>query len=164
MKLTTLSTLSLLLPFAFADFDIYQDDEFKPKGVTKSGFLVFADGASASCDEILAAPFFKNKADVSGKKIGVKQAMAPPLNDPNGSVTVAKLEMHFSNAPLYHWTLYRDDRETPYRMEDVKHGPDAGVCYVLPTGTRTCGERHLRAKFRCTTDVTAKDINGHAED
>jgi hypothetical protein len=75
----SLATLFVLLLGASADFDIYQDDEYND--ITKSGFLAFADGQAASCDEVAAAPFFKNRADVSGKKKGVRQVMSPDVRD-----------------------------------------------------------------------------------
>jgi hypothetical protein len=78
-----------------------------------------------------------------------------------GTLTVNKLEMHFSNSPLYHWTIYRD---RGYRMETSDHSPDPGACQPLSDNKRECGNRHLTAKFRCLTDITAKDINDHVDD
>jgi hypothetical protein len=68
--------------------------------------------------------------------------------------------MHFSNNPLYHWTIYKS---RGYRMEGLDHG-DYGNCVPFPDHSMTCGDRHLTRKFRCLTKFTASDIGYHAND
>jgi hypothetical protein len=102
MKLS-IATLFVLLLGASADFDIYQDDEYKD--ITQSGFLVFADGEQASCDEVAAAPFFKNRSDVSGKKKGVRQAMSPDVRNNTVRESLASSSLTPSSPASLHSTL-----------------------------------------------------------
>jgi hypothetical protein len=91
LSIATLSALSFfLLGSTTANFDVYQDDEYN--GLGKSGFLVFNN--DPSCENVLKAPFFDNRPDVSGNKKGVRQyikdgvsislpiLLAPPLTSP----------------------------------------------------------------------------------
>jgi hypothetical protein len=81
MKLTTplslLAPLATLLGSATANFDVYQDDEYHGNG--KSGFLVFNN--DPSCEDVLKAPFFKIRPDVSGNNKGVKQYILRGVSD-----------------------------------------------------------------------------------
>ncbi|CAP73423.1 uncharacterized protein PODANS_2_7998 [Podospora anserina S mat+] len=136
MRLSTL-LLASLTGLATANFDLYLGHQV---------FGVFAYGPYLSQD------------DVSGRTIGVRCAGSGCYGGAATNINV--LEMHFSNNPLYHWTIYKD-RGHPYKIYGLD-GRTYGE-YILFPGVNF---HHLRfaetrsgvRKFRCLTQFTAAQI------
>ncbi|KAK4210282.1 hypothetical protein QBC37DRAFT_322456 [Rhypophila decipiens] len=143
---------SSLLPGAHANFDIYRVKDIRPyaQGGTRIIWQTFP--AQPSCDEALNGGYYNDAQDVSGNKIGVRCwgsgcAQQAPIDGITG------LEMHFSNSPLWHWTIYKD---RGYSMVGLD-GKTYGNCIPFPNGDFNCpfsgGSSTLegRRKFRCLT-------------
>ncbi|KAM7219899.1 hypothetical protein V8F06_004754 [Rhypophila decipiens] len=154
----TLATIALaassLLPGAHANFDIYRVKDIRPyaQAGTTTVWQIFA--SPPNCDSALYEGWWDDSRDVSGNKLGVRCwgsgcAQQAPVDQING------LEMHFSNNPLYHWTIYKD---RGYNMIGLD-GKTYGRCIPFPNHDYNCpfsgGSSKIegRRKFRCLTNV-----------
>ncbi|KAL1593282.1 hypothetical protein SLS60_010890 [Paraconiothyrium brasiliense] len=184
----TLSVLSTLLPLTLANFDIYAD-HYKSWSSTNpqaGGFRIFGGDTNDPCKYVNKKDYIRwpKRDDVSGEKFGIRcegSGCDYESADPN---KIDRLEMHFSNNPLYHWTLYADNvaqKAPPLDgrwMFPSEVGPQApGYCFPYPGDEYNCehsapdgpsgqvfvvGSKGKRL-FRCITsikNVYSDDING----
>ncbi|KAF5011161.1 hypothetical protein FDECE_2725 [Fusarium decemcellulare] len=167
MKLTlSLITLSaLLVSRVAADFDVYMEYN---SGVfwNYSPWAVWQEPPTNCATRIFPAPNWLWKSDVSGKKLGVRcKGKGCGLNeDAHG---IRELEMHFSNNPLYHWTIYLSEGASEGNMQGLDE-KTYGVCHVDQDTAKdyACyqnsgGQNIWRTgfrKFHCVTKFTADDI------
>ncbi|KAK3898269.1 hypothetical protein C8A05DRAFT_38144 [Staphylotrichum tortipilum] len=97
--------------------------------------------------------------DVSGSKTGVCCGGGGCWggSDPTG---IDELEMHFTNNPLFHWTIYRD--RGSYDMIGLD-GKVYGNCDPFPSVDFFCGGAFSsytgNRKMRCYTQVSAAEIS-----
>jgi hypothetical protein len=101
-----LSALLASLPFAQANFDIYYElNVFNiwPGGPYIGDYFRIFD-TDPDCAAVGKSVAFSSSGDVSGNKIGVHCSgggcwdRAPPDG-------IDKMEMHFTNDPLFHWSM-----------------------------------------------------------
>ncbi|KAK1988140.1 hypothetical protein LZ30DRAFT_777005 [Colletotrichum cereale] len=117
--------------------------------------------AEAGCDDAIHSPIWEDHSDVSGSKMGVrcKGSGCAPQTPANN---IDELEMHFSNSPLYHWTIYKNRGRSMMGLD----GNAYGNCIVFPNGDYNCPLAGLkvegRRKFRCLTKYTANDLRANA--
>ncbi|KAM7187848.1 hypothetical protein V8F20_010807 [Naviculisporaceae sp. PSN 640] len=146
------AALSLLPGAALANFDIYRVKRTVPyaQGGVDVIWQIFS--TPPSCDQALNSGYFEDKRDVSGNKIGVRcEGSGCSQTKPPGDISI--LEMHFSNSPLHHWTIYKD---RGYSMVGLD-GKTYGNCIVFPNADYDCdftestGKLEGRRKFRCLT-------------
>ncbi|KAI9166296.1 hypothetical protein HJFPF1_02395 [Paramyrothecium foliicola] len=106
MHFATITTVlaAALAPQAYANFDIYNSQENNAAGEQTDGWTIF--NTDPSCGDVNNAQFYFDKEDVSGTKIGVRCSGNGCWN--NQPDQINQLEMHFSNNPLFHWTIYKD--------------------------------------------------------
>nr|XP_036587733.1 uncharacterized protein CTRU02_02649 [Colletotrichum truncatum]KAF6798675.1 hypothetical protein CTRU02_02649 [Colletotrichum truncatum] len=100
-KLSLLALWATIFSGVLANFDVYRV-EFRNARGTDIGWQFFEQ--HSNCDEALDAWSFPQSDDVSGNKIGVRCKGSgcgerPPPGD------IEQLEMHFSNNPLWHFSL-----------------------------------------------------------
>ncbi|KAK4649729.1 uncharacterized protein QC761_0024350 [Podospora bellae-mahoneyi] len=162
MRLSTL-LLASLTGLANANFDLYLGTELYALDPTSNifrGWYIFDNDPSAN--DVFAHGLYISKDDVSGRTIGVRCAGSGCLGGAATDINV--LEMHFSNNPLYHWTIYKD-RGHPYKMYGLD-GRTYGECILFPGvdfhHTRGLQTRSAVRKFRCLTQFTAAQIKAAA--
>ncbi|GAB1313576.1 Small secreted protein [Madurella fahalii] len=162
----TLSTIAFmvaaLLPMAAqANFDVYRV-EWIYINRPSIGWQFF-EAEPRNCDQVINTPVWEDHGDVSGSRLGVRCegsgcGPTPPPND------IDELEIHTSNNPLYHWTLYKDRGRSMVGLD----GNTYGNCIVFPNGDYNCpvaGQIFRiegRRKFRCLTRFTAAQLNSNA--
>ncbi|KAF2838799.1 hypothetical protein M501DRAFT_992747 [Patellaria atrata CBS 101060] len=161
----TLPTLAFMaatiLPQVQANFDVYRTEWIyinRPAIVWQ-----FFEAEPSNCDQVVNTPIWEDHGDVSGSKLGVRckgsgcGAQPPPDN-------IDELEIHTSNNPLYHWTLYKNRGRSMIGLD----GNAYGNCIVFPNGDYNCpvaGQVFRiegRRKFRCLTRFTAPQLNSNA--
>ncbi|KAK4171588.1 hypothetical protein QBC36DRAFT_199019 [Triangularia setosa] len=158
MRLSTL-LLASLTGLATANFDLYLGHQvFGVDGGAHlfDGWYIFDN--DPSINDVFAYGPYLSKDDVSGRTTGVRCAGSGCYGGAATDINV--LEMHFSNNPLYHWTIYKD-RGHPYKMYGLD-GRTYGECILFPG----VNFHHLRfaetrsgvRKFRCLTQFTAAQI------
>ncbi|KAK4096695.1 hypothetical protein N658DRAFT_489752 [Parathielavia hyrcaniae] len=116
-------------------------------------------GSEPNCDQAWGAKTYGDTDDVSGDKTGVR-CRTNGCHGQTNPHNIEVLEMHFSNNPLYHWTIYNDRGN--YDMIGLD-GRVYGNCDPFPGDDYLCtyliqtisGVR----KFRCYTQFTAGQIN-----
>ncbi|GKT86033.1 hypothetical protein Ct61P_03883 [Colletotrichum tofieldiae] len=149
-----------LLPQAKANFDVYRVEAISPRGGVSVYWQAFeAEGSCAKTGTF--SQIWISRDDVSGSKKGVRCkgsgcAAQAPIRD------IEQLEMHFSNNPLYHWTIYNNRDNGQFLMYGL-NGRTYGNCIPFPNGDYNCvdflGVRWQgRRKFRCLTQYTANDL------
>ncbi|KAF4461167.1 hypothetical protein FALBO_12046 [Fusarium albosuccineum] len=166
MKFTlSLILFAALVSRATADFDVYM--ELKTEFWLVSQFAIWQEPPTDCVRQIWPAPSWPWLNDVSGNKKGVR--CKGDGCDFNGDAhNIEQLEMHFSNNPLYHWTLYNVRGADGGNMVGLD-GKVYGACYVDqddPLADYVCytpsgGDNIWRGgnrKFRCESRFTAKDI------
>ncbi|KAK5651455.1 hypothetical protein OQA88_12462 [Cercophora sp. LCS_1] len=151
--------MTAIASLASANFDLYvAQDAGLGAGNQFFGWTIHP--AEPDCNRVLNhAEFYHDQDDLSGRTIGVRcEGQGCHRNQPEN---VNVLEMHFSNKPLYHWTIYKD-RGHPYKMYGLD-GKTYGECIMFPGDDYTCGvfDGSVRSgvrMFRCLTQWTADDI------
>ncbi|RYP31770.1 hypothetical protein DL767_005590 [Monosporascus sp. MG133] len=163
MKLSPLTLASFVVLFSYisavtANFDLYH-------GV--AGAQSYYDDVwqifdtDPDCNQVYNTDYYLDSNDVSGNKIGVR------CEDSNGGcggnvdpIGIDVVEMHFSNNPLYHFTIYKNRGN--YDMIGLD-GRVYGHCILFPANTYFCSigimTRSGHRKFRCLTEFTAAQIN-----
>ncbi|KAK4643158.1 hypothetical protein QC761_0064940 [Podospora bellae-mahoneyi] len=121
--------LASLAGLATANFDLYLGHQIIPVdgGVLHDGWYIF-DNDPSKADvrssppsllptnhppQVLAYGPYLSQDDVSGRTTGVRCVRSGCYGGAATDINV--LEIHFSNNPLYHWTIYKD-RGHPYKM------------------------------------------------
>ncbi|KAK7184819.1 hypothetical protein DPSP01_002208 [Paraphaeosphaeria sporulosa] len=123
------------------------------------------------CSQVLDARLVNDKKDVSGRNVGVRCRGDGCISD-HSTDNIDLIEMHWSNTPLYHWTLYKD------RLDDDKHqimwgvdGEKYGACEKIgtPTHWTQCYDRppfmgntktfFVHPKFKCWDAYDWTQIN-----
>ncbi|KAF2635907.1 hypothetical protein P280DRAFT_484274 [Massarina eburnea CBS 473.64] len=159
MKRSTISIfLATLAQITYANFDIYIIYLRSPyiSGIL-TRYAIFA--VDPDCDDVRAAHEYMSRNDVSGTKFGVRcEGNGCEGNHNPGDVKV--MEMHFSNHPLYHWTIYSNSAYSLFGTDGKKYGDCivfSGYSFRCATeGMETSGYR----KFRCLTSFTPDQIQG----
>ncbi|KAI9149030.1 hypothetical protein HJFPF1_11075 [Paramyrothecium foliicola] len=158
MRFFTLITvpLAMLVQQVSANFDLYSMSENDWTGGHTDQWKIFA--TDPSCSEVANARIYWDTNDVSGTKTGVRCKGNGCWN--NYPSQVDELEMHFSNNPLYHWTIYKN-RGHPYKMYGLD-GKTYGECIMFPNNDYHCpilGSTISGVRmFRCLTKFTAAQI------
>ncbi|KAG8667795.1 hypothetical protein FPOAC2_12994 [Fusarium poae] len=141
---------------ALADFTVFMTHHTSPASDFKN--YQVHDGTPRTWAEMKKSMRWAEKSDVSGRKVGVRCKgsgcgyMGPVSN-------IEQLEMHFTNNPLYHWTIYKDRNWGMYGRDGVKYG-DCQITTgndftVINENDKVVGHR----KFRCRSRFTAHQIN-----
>lgn len=156
-SLAILAPLAALTQICTANFDIYrtQDSALVGGGVTSDWAI---SAAEPSESEVRNQRTWYSNGDVSGNKVGINCVGSCKFEDSVSGIT--RFEMHFSNNPLFHWTLYKD-RGHPYKMYG-RDGKVYGECIVFEGHSYryvTAGVLAGRRKFRCLTQFTAAQIS-----
>ncbi|KAK4654402.1 hypothetical protein QC762_0065230 [Podospora pseudocomata] len=158
MRFSTL-ILASLAGLATANFDLYLGHQIIPVdgGVLHDGWYIFDNDPSKA--DVLAYGPYLSQDDVSGRTTGVRCVGSGCYGGAATDINV--LEMHFSNNPLYHWTIYKD-RGHPYKMYGLD-GRTYGECILFPGVsfhhmTNFAETRSGVRKFRCLTQFTARQI------
>ncbi|KAK0745670.1 hypothetical protein B0T18DRAFT_291841, partial [Schizothecium vesticola] len=143
---------------ANANFDLYVGDD-NMLGAGNQFATWYIHQTPPDCNRVNNhARMWDNIDDVSSLR-GIRcQGMGCHRNEPEN---VEVLEMHFSNKPLYHWTIYKD-RGHPYQMYGLD-GKTYGECIMFPGDTFGCpnafgGMKSGVRMFRCLTQWTVEDI------
>ncbi|KAF2440891.1 hypothetical protein P171DRAFT_475406 [Karstenula rhodostoma CBS 690.94] len=124
------------------------------------------------CRDVLDARRLVDRKDVSGNKLGVRCNGDGCIND-HSTDNLDLIEMHWTNIPLFHWTLYKD------RLDDsgnqILWGVDGGkygackkigtpgkwdICTDRPVGFGATQTIFVHKKFQCWSGRTAELING----
>ncbi|KAL2024989.1 hypothetical protein VTK56DRAFT_3688 [Thermocarpiscus australiensis] len=146
------STFLVVLSYisaAKANFDLYAANE--PYQNINLWTIFDTD---PDCGTVWSSPVYYPSDDVSGDKTGVRceGTGCQMYQDP---VSIDVVEMHFSNNPLYHWTIYKDRN---YDMIGLD-GNVYGNCILFPGHTYDCDSERGDRKFRCLTQFTADQIH-----
>lgn len=102
------STFIALFSFSFAviaDFDMYHGKwmvlgEFE---VDRDIWQIFQ--TDPNCDQAWNTAVTDDSYDVSGNKLGVR-CVGSGCDGSNDPWDIDLVEMHYSNNPLYHWSMY----------------------------------------------------------
>ncbi|KAK5653274.1 hypothetical protein OQA88_9173 [Cercophora sp. LCS_1] len=164
MRFTTTiaASLALLTRLASADFDVYA-------GTTNSvGEGHFAETwyifqGEPNCNDAWNAKEYYESDDVSGKYRTGFRCEGKGCWGTNNPGDIEELEMHFSNNPLFHWTIYKN-RGYPYKLFGV-NGEVQGECHSFAGDDFGCpvvapwpGQRSGVRKLRCYTRASAAEI------
>ncbi|KAK4215931.1 family 71 glycoside hydrolase [Rhypophila decipiens] len=127
----------------------------------------FVFPAQPDCDDVYASVYRPELDDVSKDWIGVR-CEAPYGKCSGGSDPrlIEILEMHFSNEPLYHWTIYRDQDYQMWGLDGKNYGycepftdfkpPSFGCTRVVGLGSTETWSGNV--KFRCYSDTSYEQI------
>ncbi|KAF1965797.1 hypothetical protein BU23DRAFT_560828 [Bimuria novae-zelandiae CBS 107.79] len=156
----------LIAQLVSGSFDIYYLKR-NTKGSPTEGWQVL-DASQKSCPDLHTTRLFPKRRDVSGNKIGVRcdgkgcWSGAAGGGDPSD---IDILEMHFSNTPQLHWTIYRLGHPgEPWTMFAAGTGLAVGKCtpsYEDDSWFQNCGEWSGHARMRCSMYFSADFINSH---
>lgn len=92
--------LGVIVPVAQANFDIYHHFISNPFGTSYDSWKIFA--TDPTCAQTDSTPTWFDENDVSKRMLGVVcEGTCGGLQRADG---ITRLEMHFSNNPLYHWS------------------------------------------------------------
>ncbi|KAH7353284.1 hypothetical protein B0T11DRAFT_300447 [Plectosphaerella cucumerina] len=150
-----LAPLAALTQVCTANFDIYRTEDTGVVGGSSYAWAISA--AEPSCNEVRNQRTWYSTSNVSGNRLGINCVGSCAFEDNVSGIS--RFEMHFSNNPLFHWTLYRD-RGHPYKMYGLD-GKVYGECIMFPGHSYVCpslGTLSGRRKFRCLTQFTAAQI------
>ncbi|GKT64267.1 hypothetical protein ColTof4_06667 [Colletotrichum tofieldiae] len=144
-------------PVCKANFDVYLNRLYNlgPGGSEGHQAWTIFD-SDPSCQQVNNAITYGHYGDVSGRQTGVRCVGDCAMEGRADGIQV--LEMHFSNNPLYHWTIYKD---RGYRMYGLD-GKVYGECIIFPGNDYRCDALGIttgRRKIRCLTNFTARQIN-----
>ncbi|KAF2440845.1 hypothetical protein P171DRAFT_523882 [Karstenula rhodostoma CBS 690.94] len=161
---------SLYALLVSADFDIYlitKDPDAPGFGVI--GWQV-VDPTRKACPDPARTRMFSRRTDVSGNKIGIRCVSETVLGgcEPlRGSYPndIGLMEMHFSDTPKIHYTIYRSGHGKPWEMVGLQ-GEPGGYCEPAPwppsdQAFSECGPFTLWKKMRCHSFLTADYINDY---
>ncbi|KAL5417152.1 hypothetical protein PMIN03_001776 [Paraphaeosphaeria minitans] len=185
-----LPVLTTLVPFAFANFDVYADHyrDWSASAPQKLGFRVFGSTPDDACKYVddKFTLFWPVRVDASGDKFGIRCEGTGCKYESDNPSAITIFEMHFSNTPAYHWTLYSDNQG----FNPPKAAPNGlwmltakvntrapGYCFPYPGDEYNCESKQPggpggaefvvgsrgRRLFRCVIsngDVKSDDING----
>ncbi|KZL81219.1 hypothetical protein CI238_11100 [Colletotrichum incanum] len=121
----------------------------KPSMVVAS-FMAFAPVCKANFDRVNNAITYGHYGDTGVHCVG-DCAMEGRADG------IQVVEMHFTNNPLYHWTICKDRGCKMYGLD----GKVYGECIVFPGNNYRCdafGITTGRRKIRCLTNFTARQI------
>ncbi|KAH6689483.1 hypothetical protein F5X68DRAFT_230100 [Plectosphaerella plurivora] len=155
-SLAALGPLAALAGVCSANFDLYRSESHNLFGGVGQNWGVFP--YDPSCAEVGRTRSYPVSGDVSGNKIGVRCSGDCDMGGRADGIN--QLEMHFSNNPLYHFTLYKE-RGHPYKMYGLD-GRVYGECILFPGNAYNCpnaGALFGHRKFRCLTSISAGQIN-----
>ncbi|KAI9170572.1 hypothetical protein HJFPF1_00040 [Paramyrothecium foliicola] len=146
-----------LLHQAQANFDVYR---VELTWINRAAIVWQIWDSPPSCQHIWDnMVYFENKGDVSGKKLGVR-CKGSGCHQEKPPQDIEELEMHFSNNPLYHWTIYKNRGRGMFGLNDKRYG----VCPVKTGGSYNCQivgvlqQLKGRRKFRCESNLSAPQI------
>ncbi|KAF9730330.1 hypothetical protein PMIN06_011461 [Paraphaeosphaeria minitans] len=170
-----------------ADFDIYlvmRQPPARPPWTVGIINWQFLDPNQNSCPDPAHTRLFNSHDDVSGNKIGVRcdswgqrEHNGCYAGDDNDPANIDAMEMHLSDTPKFHYTIYkadehgppgrtaRESQSRPFELLGLK-GESAGWCVPVswpqtgrPFGV--CGNYRLFRKFQCHSFYTADWINSY---
>ncbi|KAJ4344820.1 uncharacterized protein N0V89_012564 [Didymosphaeria variabile] len=124
------------------------------------------------CQDFGRAQHISDSKDVSGNKLGIRCRGDGCIHD-HSTDNIELVEMHWTNKPLFHWTIYHDwlDEAGNWQLRGTD-GNAYGAC--KPIGTPGvwdyCSFSHppelgatetyvVHKKFQCFTGFTPEDIN-----
>ncbi|KAK1829509.1 hypothetical protein QBC39DRAFT_125771 [Podospora conica] len=146
--------VATLLGLTNANFDLYAGTEQSLGGF----FMVWTiHQTPPDCKRVNQAETYLQLDDVSGNKVGVRCEGSGCSTYQPSNVNV--VEMHFSNNPLFHFTIYKD-RGHPYKMYG-RDGKTYGECIVFTGDTFDCISTGLLGgvrMYRCLTQFNVAQI------
>ncbi|KAL1605244.1 hypothetical protein SLS60_004788 [Paraconiothyrium brasiliense] len=165
-----LAILATILPFTTANFDLYHIHGVKAEGSWPgseiNGWQLQND--NPSCEQVDQYAVWRDSGDLSHGRLGIRCEGKCGYGDAPWP-DVKLIEMHFTNNPLYHFTIYKDrGYEVNGAWRWYLYGTDGksyGDCFAWGDYNWDCQwpNEHLAAKgyrkFRCITDVDANTIN-----
>ncbi|KAL5428321.1 hypothetical protein PMIN07_011183 [Paraphaeosphaeria minitans] len=142
------------------------------------GIWVLTDGDDPKCEDLAengVIAGWDERNDLSHGREGMRCVPGSHCGyyhpDDHPWPSVELLEMHFTNNPLHHFTIYKDRGYTApdgftwlWPMYGVD-GNTYGACHTDTRKNWDCNlnddklKLHGRRKFRCLTSITAKEIN-----
>ncbi|KAL5434894.1 hypothetical protein PMIN06_011262 [Paraphaeosphaeria minitans] len=124
------------------------------------------------CSQVLDARHVGDRNDVSGNKIGVR-CRGDGCESDHSTDKIDLIEMHWSNKPLYHWTLYKDKLDqNQHQILWGINGKTYGACEKIgtPTHWTQCYDHppnmgntktfFVHPKFKCWDAYDWTQING----
>ncbi|KAK0702893.1 hypothetical protein B0T21DRAFT_416769 [Apiosordaria backusii] len=147
-----------LAGLAKANFDLYLGHFIIPAGggVLHEAWFIYP--IDPNCNDVWNGGYYLDQDDVSGSKTGVRCSGSGCYGGAASDIDV--VEMHFTNSPLYHWTIYKN-RGHPYKMYGLD-GNTYGECILFPGDDFHCSKgvetRSGVRKFRCLTQFTVAQI------
>ncbi|KAH7368801.1 hypothetical protein B0T11DRAFT_316869 [Plectosphaerella cucumerina] len=151
------TTLFASLQLCNANFYIWAVELHDLFGGVLEGYDVYDHPQKPSCSEVSKRNIWQARSDVSGSKTGVRCVGECDMVHNGNNVDV--FEMHWTNNPLFHWTLYKS-RGHPYKMYGLD-GNVYGDCVVYSGEQFHCanfGAIHGHRKFHCRTRFTTQQI------
>ncbi|KAL1595911.1 hypothetical protein SLS60_009601 [Paraconiothyrium brasiliense] len=125
------------------------------------------------CQDFWNARKIGDSGDVSGNKLGIR-CRGEGCESDHSSDSIELLEMHWTNVPLFHWTIYHDWVDDAGNWQLRGTGNNAfGACkpvggpgqvdycwFPYPVGLGATETYFLHKKFKYFTGWTPEDING----
>ncbi|KAK4174568.1 hypothetical protein QBC36DRAFT_191968 [Triangularia setosa] len=151
--------LACVAGLAEANFDLFLGAQTFPGDGGIHRFQTWSIFPSdPSCNDVWNGPYYLGQEDVSGSKVGVRCEGKGCNGGAASDIDI--VEMHFTNSPLYHWTIYKN-RGHPYKMYGLD-GRVYGECILFPGDDYHCTKaietRSAVRKFRCLTSFTVAQI------
>ncbi|KAF1970733.1 hypothetical protein BU23DRAFT_570413 [Bimuria novae-zelandiae CBS 107.79] len=165
-----LTTLFALVQLTVANFDLYQVHGVLATGpwpgTEIKGWKVVND--DPRCDQIDLNAGWRSAGDLSHGRRDIRCEGKCGINDPPWP-DVKLVEMHFTNNPLWHFTIYKGrgyNVDGTWRMGLLgTDNKQYGECFAYEGHAFSCKypDVHIQLdgqrKFRCFAQINANDIN-----
>ncbi|KAM0244020.1 hypothetical protein ACHAP5_006684 [Fusarium lateritium] len=154
MKFATATLLSFAA-FAKANFDLYlsQETGTTPEGGNHEIWNIYP--SDPTCSDVETSRNWFSRDDVSSRT-GIR--CSGQCFGGSAATDINVLEMHFTDDPLYHFTIYKDRNYDMYGLD----GQTYGNCFPFPGNEYSCHKGNVLydgvRKFRCITDLTVDQI------
>jgi hypothetical protein len=155
--LPILFAAALLPPQAQADFQVYR---VELSWINRAAIVWQIWDSPPSCQHVWDnLVWWENSGDVSGNKLGFR-CKGSGCSQTKPPQDIAQLEMHFSNSPKYHLTMYKDRGRAMFGLD----GKQYGSCSVKTAGNYDCNivgalqQLKGRRKFHCKYRLSAPQL------